>query len=361
MNTSEEKYCDAVFVITEEKSCPVYNIGEELKIQNFCLSISSYKPGCLHLAKNIASILTVSDKKSKSSSVPGPQSKFDCGGCEGLIHFEYQREKDFATVQMKMMQDAEERRNRHLTEKYFKELKKLEIFKLFDDHSLVDLILLLEFKTILQNKRVVKKGASGHHLYIILKGKVAVIKDDGSRAVELEAGEIFGEMSLLSGEPVSKSIHTTEDTQVAMLSLKNFRDVLRSYHKLQFYLLKILTDRAQTVSLQLGEISSGMSGKLSDISVVDLFNIMNSKRKTGALHFSLKEGKAVAFFRDGEVIFSRFQRFRQEQSVTEILAAKVGSFHYMKGLPNELKKSSPIAPFDELMLDAMQSNKPING
>jgi CRP/FNR family cyclic AMP-dependent transcriptional regulator len=356
-----EKYCDAIFLIITERACPVYNVGEELKVQDFCLSVTSYKPGCLHLAQKIASILTVKDNISGIPQVSVPKSQFDCGGCEGMIHFEYKKEKNFATQQMKMLQGAEDRRHRHLIEKHFGELRKLDIFKPLDDHSLVDLTLLLEFKTIPHDKRVVKKGAPGNHLYIILKGKVAVIKDDGSKAVEIKTGEIFGEMSLLSGEPVSNSIHTTEDTLVAMLSLKNFRDVLRSYQKLQLFLLKMLVDRAQTVALRSGDITSGMTGKLAEINAVDLFQLINSKQKTGAVHLSLKEGKAVIFFKEGEIVYARFQKARQKEAVYALLGAQNGHFRYTRGIPKELEKSPPIGRFMALMMEGMQRIDEIQG
>lgn len=361
MKKSVEKYNDAVFLVIEERSCPVYNVGEELKVQDFCLSVTSYKPGCLHLAQKIASILTVKNNITGVPQVSGAKSQFDCGGCEGMIHFEYKKEKDFATTQMKMLKAAEDRRHRHLIEKHFKELRKLDILKPLNDHSLVDLTLMLEFKAIPLDKRVVKKGAPGNHLYIILKGKVAVIKDDGSKAVEIKVGEIFGEMSLLSGEPVSHSIHTVEDTLVAMLSLKKFRDVLRSYHKLQFFLLKMLADRAQTVALRLGNISSGMTGKLAEINAADLFQLINSNRKTGAVHLSLKEGKAVLFFKKGEIIYARFQKHRQKEAVYALLGAKNGHFSYTRGIPRELEKSLPIAEFMALMLEGMQRIDEIQG
>lgn len=354
MEKPVEKYHDAVFLIIEERACPVYNVGEELKVQNFCLSVTSYKPGCLHLAKKIASILTEKNNISGVPQVKGAQSQFDCGGCEGMIHFEYKKDKDFATLQMKMLKEKEDRRHRHLIEEHFKELRKLEIFTLLDDHSLVDLTLLLEFKTILQDKRVVKRGAPGNHLYIILKGKVAVRREDGSKAAEIMAGEVFGEMSLLSGEPVSNSIHTTEDTVVAMLSLKNFRDVLRSYHKLQFFLLKMLVDRAQTVAVRSGNITSGMSGKLAEVNGVALFKLFSSNQKTGAMHLSLKEGKAVVFFKKGEIVYARFQKHRQKEAVYALLKAQNGSFHYKRGIPNELAKSPPIGEFRDLMIEGMQ-------
>ena len=127
MKKSVEKYNDAVFLVIEERSCPVYNVGEELKVQDFCLSVTSYKPGCLHLAQKIASILTVKNNITGVPQVSGAKSQFDCGGCEGMIHFEYKKEKDFATTQMKMLKAAEDRRHRHLIEKHFKELRKLDI------------------------------------------------------------------------------------------------------------------------------------------------------------------------------------------------------------------------------------------
>jgi CRP/FNR family transcriptional regulator, cyclic AMP receptor protein len=349
-----DKYRNAVFLIVQERACPIYNVGEELKVQDFILVISAYKPSCLHLAQKIADIVTIKDTISGFSPMSWQKSQFDCGGCEGMIHFEYKKEKDFATLQMKMLQETKDRRRRALLEQHFRELRKLALFKPLNDHALIDLTLLLEFKTIPINSRVVKKGAPGNHLYIILKGMVAVINDDGSKITEIKTGEIFGEMSLLSGEPVSNSIHTTEDTQVAMLSVKNFRDILRSYQILQLFLLKMLIDRAQTVALRSGNITSGMTGKLTDINAVDLFKLINSTQKTGGLHLSLKEGKAVVFFKEGEIVYARYQKHHQKEAVYALMGEKNGHFSYTRGIPRELEKSPPIGGFMALMLEGMQ-------
>jgi CRP-like cAMP-binding protein len=361
LNKPADKYRDAVFLIVEECSCPVYSVGEELKVQNFNLLIPSYKPSCLHLAQKIANIVTVKETVGGLPKSSGQKSQFDCGGCEGMIHFEYKKDKDFATLQMKMLQESKDRRRRGLLDQHFNQLRKLEIFKPLDDDSLIDLTLLLEFKTIPEDKRVVKKGAPGNHLYIILQGMAAVINDHGRKVAEIKAGEIFGEMSLLSGEPVSNSIHTTEETQVAMLNLKNFRDILRSYQILQLFLLKLLVDRAQTVALRRGTITSGMTGKLTEIDMADLFHLLHSARKTGALHLLLKEGKAGIFFKKGEIVFARFQKYRQKDAVHALLAVKNGHFSYTRGIPKEMEKSPPIEEFMVLMLEGMQKIDKIAG
>jgi len=351
LKKTEDKYRDAAFFITEVRSCPIYDAGEELKVQNYNLLTPSYKPSCLHLARKIADIVTVKENPGGLTPISGKKPQFDCGGCEeGTILFEYKKEKDFATLQMKMLQDAKDRRNRKLVEQHFAELRKFDIFKPLNDQSLIDLTLLLEFKTIPKDKRVVKKGTPGNHLYIVMQGMAAVVNDYGSKIAEIKPGEIFGEMSLLSGEPVSNSIHTTQETRVATLSVKNFRDILRSYHFLQLFLLKLLVDRAQTVALRSGKITTGMTGKLAETNAADLFRIINSARKTGSVHLSLKEGRAVVYFNEGEIVYARFQKHRQKEAVYALMAEKNGNFSYTRGIPRELENSPPLDEFTVLIM-----------
>ena len=245
-------------------------------------------------------------------------------------------------MQMKLLKKAQEQRNSRLLKQHCAELRKFDIFKPLNDSSLIDLALLLEFKTIPKHKRVVKKGAPGNKLYIILKGTVAVTNKDHSKVAELQAGEIFGEMSLLSGEPVSNSIHTIEETKVATLSVKHFRDILKGYHLLQLFLLKMLVDRSQAVALRSGNITSGMTGKLADISTADLFQMLNLARKTGAIHLSLQDGKAVVFFKEGDIVYARYAKYRQKEAVSALLDAKSGNFAYTRGIPKELEKAPSI-------------------
>lgn len=56
-------------MVTQESSCPFYDLGDELKIENSTLSISPYKPVCLYLAKEIKKIVTTEDNVSKFTSL----------------------------------------------------------------------------------------------------------------------------------------------------------------------------------------------------------------------------------------------------------------------------------------------------
>lgn len=349
-----EKLKDAIFLITEEKSCPIYNVGEEIKVSQSALSISSFKPCCLFLAEKIKELVVSTNSFGGFTKMSHTKSRFDCGGCDGLVHFEYKKEKDYATVQMKLLNEAEERRRKQHLEKFFGVLRALKIFSPLDDDALTDLTLMLDLKTIAVDKVVVKKGEPGSSLYIVLEGCLAVLNDEGTTVAKLGSGEIFGEMSLLSGEPVSKTVHTLEASRLALLSIKNFRNVIVKYPILQLFLFKLLIKRAQTAALQAGNISSGMSGKLSDISTVDLLQMIHSSQKTGIIKFSLKSGKAAVLFNEGQIVYARYQKMSNKDAVHTLLDEKHGNFSYFKGLPSEFSQLPPIGDFMAVLMEGLQ-------
>jgi CRP/FNR family cyclic AMP-dependent transcriptional regulator len=354
MQKKEETFCDAIFIIVDEESCPLYCVGEEIKVENSSLSMSSYKPGCLYLARRISSIVASKESFRGFSKISTQKTRFDCGGCEGLIHFEYKKERGFATLQMKLLEAMEEKRRRKHLEKYFGVLRKLKLFAPLEDDALEDLTLLLEFKIIPFGKPVVKKGTPGTNFFIILEGKVEIKADDGTKLVDLGEGEMFGEMGLLSSEPFQHSIYSVNTTLLAILSVKNFKQILKKFPVLQMFIFKLLVDRAQSITLRSGNIASGMTGKLSEISPVDLLQLINSSQKTGTVDLNLERGRGMVFFKEGEIVYARYLQFKNEQAVYELLGLKNGNFSYTKGIPEVLENVSPIGGFMKIMMEGVQ-------
>jgi CRP/FNR family transcriptional regulator, cyclic AMP receptor protein len=348
------KVRDAIFLITQEKSCPLYNVGEEIKVANFSLSVSTFKPSCLSLAQEVVTIVSSRDSFGGFSKFSGQRSSFNCGGCEGILHFEFKKDKDFATLQMKLLNEAEEKRKKAHLDRFFGVLRSLPLFEPLDDDALSDLTLLLDLKTIPVDKVVIKKGAPGDHLFIVLEGKAVVLAEDGSKIAELQQGEIFGEMSLLSGEPTSSSVQTTAPSKVAMLSIKNFKQIVIKHPVLQLFLFKLLVDRAQEMALKAGNITSGMTGELEEIAMVDLLQLINSSQKTGTISFALDEGKAMVFFRDGQIVYARYLKNRDREAIFALLAERSGHFSYTKGIPKELESQQPIGDFMAMLMEGLQ-------
>lgn len=347
-------YRNAIFIVTEERACPIYNVGEEFKVEQMALTVPESKPACLMMVREL--MKAVADKKSMERFSPYglKKVKFECGGCTGLIRFEFKKEKDFATLQMKLLAAAEQKaRMRHL-DKFYDLLRGIEIFEPLNEDSLRDLSAQLQLKEFDANKIILKKGEPGTSLYIMLEGRVAVIGDDGQTLSEMSAGEIFGEMSLLSGESITTSIHSREKTRLATLSSKDFKHVLNRYPVLQVFFYRMLVERAQSNTMRAGTISSGMTGKLSEINPVELFQLINSSQKTGKVQLTLDDGNAIVTFHEGELVRTQYRNLSEKEAFFTLLAKGEGNFTYTSGLTAEEKELPVIGGFMGLIMEGMR-------
>ncbi len=347
----KKRFRDAIFTVTEEHRCPIYNIGDELKVENICAVVPEAKSVCMVL---VETLIDITIKKSSFTKFGAKNTAFDCGGCQGKITFQYKQEKGFATVQMKLLSEVENRRRKQHLDKFFGVLREFPLFESLDDDALLDLADLLEHKKYSKDKVVLKQGDPGTHLFVLLSGSVAVVADDGERLATMSQGEIFGEMSLLSGEPVSCSIHSLTETEAALLSVKNFKFVLKKHPVLQLFLLKMLVDRAQAMALRSGNITSGMSGELSEIGMVELFQLINSSQKTGVIELLLSDAKGGVLFREGEIIYASYKKLRNKEALFALLAKKDGHFTYTKGIPAAAEATPVMGGFMGLIMEAVQ-------
>ncbi len=352
----KKQFNDAIFIVTKEQSCPLYNVGEELRVEKGTVIVPDGKPVCMILVDNLIPITMQKQNFKQFSQLGMKKSEFDCGGCQGKISFAYKKEKGFATLQMRLLSAAEERKKRQHLDKFFSRLRNFIFFESLDDDALIDLTALLEMRKYSSNKVVLKKGDPGTHLFFMLSGKIGVIGDDGQRLAEMSSGEIFGEMSLLSGEPVSCSIHTLKETEVALLSNKNFKFVLKKHPVLQLFILKVLVNRAQSMALRSGSITSGMSGELDEINIVELLQLINSSQKTGVISLVLDDAKASIFFNEGELVQVQYRDLGGKEALFVLLGKESGYFTYTKGIPAHLKNEALLGGFMGLIMEGVQWN-----
>lgn len=89
---------------------------------------------------------------------------------------------------------------------------------------------------------IVNQGSAGQAFYLILTGRVEILRD-GSSLGSFAAGDFFGEMSLLDAAPRSATIRAVEPTQCFMLSGWDFRSVLERHPSIAIKLLEVLSRR----------------------------------------------------------------------------------------------------------------------
>jgi len=121
------------------------------------------------------------------------------------------------------------------------------------------------------------------------------------------------------------------------------------------FLFKLLVDRAQAMTFKSGNIASGMTGELSEIATVDLFQLINAARKTGTIDITPDKGRGMVFFREGEIVYAGYQKLRNKEAVYAIMRLKSGHFSYIKGIPDLLNTAPPLGDFMGLMMEGVQN------
>jgi CRP-like cAMP-binding protein len=349
------QFRNGVFIITEDDHCPLYNVREELRVSEGVLLLPAAKPTCLTLAKDLIEIALADSSYEKYSQGVTQKAKFECGGCTGLISFEYKKDKEFATVQMKLLV-ATERREKILEIKHFAGLlRSIPMFKVLSDDDLVDLATLLELSDFPWQFPITQKGDPGNRLFILLSGRAEVIDEQGVVLAELGKGEVFGEMSLLSGERVSTTIMAAVPCQVAIMSQKNFKHVLNRFPTLQVFFYKLLVSRITKMNEQRAEeLSSGMVGQVSDISIVELCQMVNSSQKTGRLHLENNDLRGLILFNEGELVHVEYNNHQGRDAFYEIIGIDSGRFKFTQGLSPKEKKLDVLGGFMGMIMEGMK-------
>lgn len=115
---------------------------------------------------------------------------------------------------------------------------------------------------------ILSEGDNSDSLYLILSGKVKVFLNDESGKEAIinyqEAGEYFGELSLIDECQRSASIMTTEKTQLAVITKQAFHQIMQSNPDIAIHLLKDMVQRIRTLTEEVkGLALSDVYGRLS--------------------------------------------------------------------------------------------------
>lgn len=93
---------------------------------------------------------------------------------------------------------------------------------------------------------VFREGESGEEMYILQEGQVEIVKRYGpeeKRLALLEAGDFFGEMSMLESRPRSASARVVADARVLAIDPSTFDQMLREYPEVAVRMLRALGQR----------------------------------------------------------------------------------------------------------------------
>ena len=127
------------------------------------------------------------------------------------------------------------------------DLARVELFREMNDGERRVLAERLRFCPFMKGEMMTRQGAEAHWLYLLTKGSAEVIvsTDTGVHKTVgiLHAGDFFGEMSLLTGEPRSASLKALDESECYRLDRQAFDDILHARPEIAHYLSELLARR----------------------------------------------------------------------------------------------------------------------
>ena len=83
-------------------------------------------------------------------------------------------------------------------------------------------------------------------LYVLLAGEAAAVID-GAPVAHFQAGDVFGEISLIAGHPATATVVTLERSFVLQLPRSDFNEVIMTHPQVLEYLGSLADDRMQAI------------------------------------------------------------------------------------------------------------------
>jgi CRP/FNR family transcriptional regulator, cyclic AMP receptor protein len=105
------------------------------------------------------------------------------------------------------------------------------------------------------DEMVIRQGEMGLGLYIIVRGKVKVEREQPGSApikvAELGPEQFFAEMSIVDNKPRSATVTTMEDTECLLLTRDSFVSLMQKYPEIPIRVAKLLAERLRVADEKL--------------------------------------------------------------------------------------------------------------
>lgn len=134
-------------------------------------------------------------------------------------------------------------------------IAKIPLFKPLQPEELAIIIKISKLFRVKKGITVVKEGSKGSAMYMLVEGKAVVDKlipgaNKQTRLATIDAPSVFGEMSLIDGNPRSASVSTITDAVLLKVDLDTFNQLRSAYHPAAF---KVVRQLAYTLCERLEE------------------------------------------------------------------------------------------------------------
>jgi len=154
-----------------------------------------------------------------------------------------------ASRTINLVEESEERTAARLQKELTRRISALrgvELFRMLDDAEFNLLAGNIRYAPYTDGERITAQGDTSDSLFVIVQGKTAVtVEKDGNerKVAELGAGDVFGEMGMLTGEPRAASVHAMGPVECWRVNREGLEDIIRNRPEIAQELARILALR----------------------------------------------------------------------------------------------------------------------
>jgi CRP/FNR family transcriptional regulator, cyclic AMP receptor protein len=126
-------------------------------------------------------------------------------------------------------------------------IKKIALFSSLTADELLQIQGKIVFRSFSKNEIILREENTNEFMYAILDGEAKVVQttDEGKEIIITvhQAGDFFGELSLIDGKTAPAAVIATKDSVTAIISKKDFYSLLLSQSQVLESLLQLLCSR----------------------------------------------------------------------------------------------------------------------
>ena len=212
-------------------------------------------------------------------------------------------------------------------------LKKVPFFQALDQEAIHYVVDKLKYKAYQKEEVICHAGDPGDKMFIIINGqvKVAVYSPDNEENViaHLGSGDHFGEMALLTGEPRSASVITTQAAEMFILDKTNFDEVIDRYPSITLSMGKVMSRRLRRILQKTSGTKArvtAVTGSLTDRSLADILKFCEINYLNGTLKLSQNGSTGIFEYERGELRQVQLGELPEDQALDEMLGWQNGTF-----------------------------------
>ena len=121
-------------------------------------------------------------------------------------------------------------------------ISRVPLFEKCSKRELAEVASLADELALPAGRKLTSEGAHGQEFVVIVEG-AAEVKRRGKVVGRLRAGDFLGEISLVTGQPRTATVTTTQPSRLLVLHAQAFRSLLRHLPGLQLKVLDAVAER----------------------------------------------------------------------------------------------------------------------